>query len=261
MKPVVEYQAPSGKEAIAARSPIISTEFKGNSTEAERVSTDIVKKSTESQGALNTETAKSSTEHKISTDDIIYLLREHPQFVRFGLPGLSSDRMNAVVAAVVSGMAIAGGVAITVVTAGSAPSVFVVLSSSMLMGVGSTGMKSAIQGITMNEFKWSEWGREVGKSGFLTLITFGAGYAAGNLAGIALVGKWTESQVKIAGMVAGGLTGGATRTVAHTIITKMEGKPIEMFNLVFEAGEGILGGAYAGWLGAHSAVVDYKLKE
>jgi hypothetical protein len=47
-------------------------------------------------------------------------------------------------------------------------------------------MNEAVQGIIYNRFSWKDFGINVLASVGLTLITFGAGYAAGGLVGLAL---------------------------------------------------------------------------
>lgn len=70
----------------------------------------------------------------------------------------------------------------------------------------------------------------------LTLITFGAGYGAGYLSGLALMSstQLTSTSIKALGAVAGALAGSGVRTGAYFIINEIEGKKFEVLTLVLE---------------------------
>lgn len=193
-----------------------------------------------------------------SSSDIIKLLKEHPNFARAKFSGLSAERLNAIAAAILSGLALAGGVALIVISWGAVAGPGIVLATSMLIGTGTGGITSSVRGIITNDFSWQEWSKRTASSALLTLLTFGAGYGAGNLAGMALVGTLTEVQVKTVGSLAGALVGGSTRPAVYTLISKIEDRPLEAFNLIIESAQGILGGAYAGFVGARTAIINYE---
>lgn len=137
----LNQKAPDGK-FNQARSPIPSTQYLGisthniqQSTHSVNTSNYIVKKSSEI-------VTHSSVKFK-NSEDILAYLREHPQFQK-----LKNDRLDGIVAAIISGLSIAGGVAVIVVSGGTATPT-VMLSSSLFISAGTSGLQNAINGLVI----------------------------------------------------------------------------------------------------------------
>lgn len=110
----------SDKKYFPQNSPILSTEYIGNSTDVIRHSTSYIKISTDANNFLSTNSCTLSSEKFQSSDDILEYLRSHPDFQRMP-PGI----LQAILAAILSGLLIIGGVALLVVSGGaSTPGIF-----------------------------------------------------------------------------------------------------------------------------------------
>lgn len=147
-------------------------------------------------------------------------------------------------------MAVAGGVvALFVVSGGSATPV--ILGTSLLIGAGITGGQNAISGIIHKNFSLEDFAKTIATNSVLTLITFGSGYAAGGLSGLALRGtNLTERTIKTIGTISGALVSSGARTGTYLVITRVEDKPVEAMELVLEGVMGAVEGGFAGYLGA-----------
>ncbi|CAF0797055.1 unnamed protein product [Brachionus calyciflorus] len=96
-------------------------------------------------------------------------------------------------------------------------------------------------------------------SGGLHLLTFGTGFLAGSVAGLALTGHGLSNDAIMAiGTVAGSIAGAGVRTGAYIIITEIEGKPISAINLILEGTSGVFTGGLAGFLGAKAEIVKFN---
>lgn len=127
----------------------------------------------------------------------------------------------------------------------------VILGSSLLIGGGIAGGQNAISGIIHENFSWADFAKTIAINSVLTLITFGSGYAAGGLSGLALRGtNLTERAIKTIGTISGALVGSGARTGTYLVITRVEDKPVEAIELVLEGVMGAVEGGFAGYLGA-----------
>jgi hypothetical protein len=225
-----------------------SSEYIGNSTNVVRHSSESWSSGSEIITS-SSDIITSSSEIFKSSDDILEYLRSHPDFQK-----MPPSSLDAIIAAILSGLAIVGGVAISVLTAGAATPLTIV-SSSFLVGAGVTGMQNAVRGAVNRDFSWGDFGTEIAIQGGLTLVTFGAGYGAGNLAGIALAGKVSDATLKVVGGAAGALAGAGVRTGTHIVINRVQGKPITVVELVLDGVFGAIEGAMAGFLAVNKFVV------
>ena len=137
---------------------------------------------------LNTEEAV-NTEQPINfqcSDDILEILQSHPDF--FHVP---PENLGAIGAAIVSALALAGGITLTIVTGGLAtasatPCITAILKVSgaaALTSAGSAGLKNAVQHGMRGTFTWTTWSQEVALAAGTTLIVLPATLGAGHLAG------------------------------------------------------------------------------
>lgn len=242
-------------QRFAPRAPILSTEYFGISTEKTRSSTEIIKSNTDGI-TQSTDKVTCSTEIFKSSDDILRYIRSHPDFRQMDVDTISIV-VNAVLAAIASGALLAGGIALTIITWGTASPV-ILCSTSLLIGTGMTGLSNAISGTINYNFQWSDWGKAVVMSSGLHLLTFGAAFGAGSLAGIALLGvSLSNTSIKVIGCVAGSLVGSGVRTGSYLIITKLEGKQISAIKIAFEGVSGGITGAMAGFLGVKAEMVKF----
>ena len=97
-------------------------------------------------------------------------------------------------AAIVSALAVAGGITLTILSGGVAavavsPTIFAVIklaTGTALTAAGAAGLQTSVQGGLKGTFIWKTWGQDVGFALATSLIVFpaafGASYAAGNLA-------------------------------------------------------------------------------
>ncbi len=243
-------------QEFSQRAPILSTEYFGISTEKTRSSTDIIKSNTD-MVVQSTENALSfSTKKFKSSDDILRYLRSHPDFRKMDEDNIPII-FNAIMAAIASGALLAGGIALTIITWGTASPV-IMCSTSLLIGTGMTGLGNAILGAINHNFQWSDWGKGVIISSGLHLLTFGAGFGVGSLVGIALLGSnLSNNTIMAIGCVAGALTGSGVRTGSYLIVTKLEGKPISTIKIVLEGVSGAITGAMAGYVGVKAEMVKF----
>jgi hypothetical protein len=154
-----------------------------------------------------------------SSDDILAYLSSHPDFIR-SPPSVN----NAILAVILSGLLIVGGVALAVLSFGNSISLTAFLATTLPISVGASGLQNSISGIINKNFSWKEFGKCVGTACFLTVISFGAGYAAGGLTGLLLAGKdLTETCVYAVAIGAGALAGASIRTGSFIIIKKVDG--------------------------------------
>lgn len=246
-------------QRFSPRAPILSTEYFGISTEKTRSSTEIIKSNTD-RITQSTDKVTCSTEIFKSSDDILRYIRSHPDFRQVDVETISIV-VNAVLAAIASGALLAGGIALTIITWGTASPV-ILCSTSLLIGTGMTGLSNAISGTINYNFQWSDWGKAVVMSSGLHLLTFGASFGVGSLAGIALLGaSLSNTSIKVIGCVAGSLVGSGVRTGSYLIITKLEGKQISAIKIAFESVSGGITGAMAGFLGVKAEMVKFTKAE
>lgn len=185
-----------------------------------------------------------------SSNDILRIIQQNPHIVK-----CKPERQCAIVAAIISGLSVASGVALIVVS-GGATTPGLVLSSSLFISTGVSGLQNSITGMVNNDFDWSQWATITARSAGLTLITFSAGYGAGYLTGLSLIGKgFTNLQIKAYGAVAGKIAGATVRTSAYIIISRNEDNGLDFFSLVMEGISGASSGGYAGFVGAKGAII------
>jgi hypothetical protein len=230
------------------RSPILSSEYIGIGSSKWTCGSLLIKMSTNTWRESNQ--VHSSTEIFKCSDDILKYLKEHPDFQR-----APPSQLQAICAAIMSGLALAGGIVLAVLTAGADTPAVLVFAASLVISMGATGLTTAIS--ERKDFSWARWATEVAISGGVTLITFGAGYAAGSCTGLALFGSrhLSELSIKAVGTAAGALAGAGARTGCYLVIVKVRGKPVEVLKMVVEAVSGALTGAQAGFLGVKSTLI------
>lgn len=224
------------------RAPILSTEYIESSS-SHFSSSDTILNSSEIFRSSDNITQSSSVFK--SSDDILTYLKNHP-----GYQTTPSSELEAILAIVASSLAVVGGVALIVVSGGSATP-GVILGTSLLIGGGISGGQNAISGLIHKDFSWQDFSKTIAINSMLTLITFGSGYATGGLSGLALRGtNLTERTIKTIGTISGALVGSGARTGTYLVITRVEDKPVEAIELVLEGVMGAVEGGFAGYLGA-----------
>ena len=196
------------KKYFPQNSPILSKEYVGNRTDVFRHSSSHTRISTDGTYFPSTGNCAHSTENFKSSDDILSYLRSHPDFQH-----MPPSQLEPILAAILSGLLVVGGVIIIVVSGGtSAPGI--ILATSLVICTGLSGVGTAISGTINRNFSWAEFATKSAITARLTLITFGAGFGAGSLTGLALVGHLTETAIKTLGTVAGA----GIRTGAYCVI-------------------------------------------
>lgn len=189
-----------------------------------------------------------------SSSDILEYLRSHPDFQR-----LPKSLLDVIIAGILSGLiAIVGGVLIILSAGAATPGVIAAEQSvlvafllpSVLVSVGAAGLQYCIA--NGRDFQWSQFAKECALAGGLTVLTFGAGYGAGSLAGVALVGKVSLSafNLKVIQCAAGALAGSGVRVGSRIVISSIDGKPLCVTELVLEGVVGAVEGGFAGFLAA-----------
>ena len=121
-----------------------------------------------------------------SSDDILEILRSHPDFFR-----VPHDNQGAIGAAIISALALTGGITLTIVTGGLAAAsaspcitaIIKVAGAAALTSAGSAGLKNAVHHGMRGTFTWTTWTQEVALAAGTTLIVLPATLAAGHLAG------------------------------------------------------------------------------
>jgi hypothetical protein len=187
-----------------------------------------------------------------SSSDILRYLESHPNFQR-----LPKSLWPVIVAGILSGLLIIVGGVLIVYSGGAATPGVVAAEQSILaafllpsvcLSVGITGMQYTLQNI--DNFEWSEFGKACALSGGMTILTFGAGYGAGYLAGAALAGKVAISSfnLKVVQMAAGALAGSGTRVGTRLVISFIDGKAVTATELVMDGVVGAIEGGFAGFL-------------
>ena len=140
------------------------------------------------ESALNTEKA---IEFK-STDDIISILQNHPDFSR-----LPPDSLQPFIASLLSALAIGGGITLTICTGGigavasgeSIGAIIQLAAGSVLTSAGATGMQTSIKGGIKGNFKWKNWANETSISALVSVIVFPITLGSG----IAIANSWSRS--------------------------------------------------------------------
>ena len=162
---------------------------------------------------------------------------------------LIKKKRDKIIAAIISGLLIGGSVALIFVS-GSTGSI---LAQHMLLNAGISGLNYSVK----ENFKWSEWGYQMGKSAAVTLITFGTSYTTGRFVGIALRDSTlTDWNIKAIGCIAGALAGGVTKGCSYVFICEYEGVEVSRFQLVLESTTGAITGAFSGYRGAKISTID-----
>ena len=228
-----------------------SSNYIGNSSNVIRSSNSTYKSSSNNVTNSSNIITKSSQNFSSSNDILLYL-KTHPHFVRGQLDDKTFD---AILAAITSGLAITGGVVLAIVSGGTT-SPGIILCSTLLISTGVSGGQNAISGLINNSFSWTDWAIRTATSGGVTLLTFGGGYLAGNITGMALMGKGlSEACIKTIGACAGAFAGAGIRTGTYVIINHIEGKEVQMLQLILEGVSGAISGGFAGYLGAKCAIL------
>eukprot|EP00961_Rhodomonas_salina_P090720 1220541-Rhodomonas_salina.5 len=164
---------------------------------------------------------------------------------------IDDSALEAIIAAIISGAALAGGIALTIVTAGAAvPSIALALIASTATTAGMVGVTYAASHMN-GSFLWSEWAKQSGVASGITVLTFGAGFAAGGAVTSLCVRHachLSQATVEFLAGSAGALAGAATQGSAHCLFKIAEGGEIEGFELVVECAAGAMAGAAAGKL-------------
>jgi hypothetical protein len=159
------------------------------------------------------------------------------------------EKRDKIIAAIISGLLIGGGVALIFVSGGTGT----ILAQHMLLNAGISGLNYSVK----ENFKWSEWGYQMGKSAAVTLITFGTSYTTGRFVGIALRDSTlTDWNIKAIGCIAGALAGGVTKGFSYVVICEYEGVEVSRFQLVLESITGAITGAFSGYRGAKISTID-----
>jgi hypothetical protein len=227
-----------------------SSNYIGNSSNVIRSSSSTYKSSNNVINSSNIITK--SSQNFSSSNDILLYLKTHPHFVR---GQLADKTFDAILAAITSGLSITGGVVLAIVSGGTT-SPGIILCSSLLISTGVSGGQNAISGLINNNFSWTDWAIKTATSGGVTLLTFGGGFLAGNITGMALMGKGlSETCIKTMGACAGAFAGAGIRTGTYVIINQIEGKDVEMLQLILEGVSGAISGGFAGYLGAKCAIL------
>lgn len=206
-----------------------------NSTEMVRFSTDSYKKN--SYNYVSTLNYRSST-------DILDYLKNHPDYLK-----IPPDVWDKVVAGIAAGLVVAGGVTVIILTGASG------VGLNIGLGIMFIGGKGILQVATSDTVDFGSFLKSIGLEITLSLLTFGAGYSAGSYVGIALSGRLTETAIKSAAALAGALAGSIANSGAHIIVNYVNNKPIEAFEIIFDAVSGAMQGAFAGYLGAKARMV------
>ncbi|CAF3354441.1 unnamed protein product [Rotaria socialis] len=216
------------KKNFSQNSPLLSTEHIGIRTNAVKHSSNHCRSHTDSTIVLSKDKLGLSSQQFKSSDDILRYLKLHPDFQR-----MPPSQLQPILAAILSGLIFIGGVALIVVSGGTATP-GIILSTSLLI----------------------EFAKRNAVSAGLTIITFGAGYGAGNLMGIVLVGTGlTETSIQTLGTITGAIVGSGIRTGSYCVLTKIEGTPIETLQLVLEGVGGAIAGRFAGYLCVKASLI------
>ena len=211
-----------------ARAPMPSNQYTGISNQNFGVSNDIIRISTDNIKISTSNFVNLNEKFKSSSDILVYL-RQHPEFERLGLTG--GNTIAAIISAILSGTLLLGGVALVVVSGGTALTPLTSLGVTLMIGTGLNGTINAVKGILENNFSLGNFLIGSLGSACLTLLTFGAGALAGNLVGLAVCGKnLTEATVKTIAYMAGGIAGCSVRSGVYVIRTSLHG----MFSLLFK---------------------------
>mmetsp|Transcript_1592 Transcript_1592/g.3277 ORF Transcript_1592/g.3277 Transcript_1592/m.3277 type:complete len:413 (-) Transcript_1592:134-1372(-) len=164
---------------------------------------------------------------------------------------IDDSALEAIVAAVMSGATAVGGIALSIVTAGAAiPSIALALIASTTATAGMVGVTYAASHMD-GSFSWSEWAKKCGVAAGITVLTFGAGSAAGGAVTAVCVKHachLSQATVEFLAGSAGALAGLATQGSVHCLFKMAEGEQIEGFELVVECAAGAMTGAAAGKL-------------
>lgn len=161
----VQVQNISNAKLLPHRSPILSSEFIGIGNESWQMGSETWSMSSD-QWKMGSEIIGMSSEKFTSSDDILHYLEKHPCFLK-----LPKSNLNAIVAAIISGLMIAGGVTLSILTAGSGGPVLAVVAA-VCISTGVSGMTNAITGAISGEFRWLDWTKASAISAGLKYYTF-----------------------------------------------------------------------------------------
>jgi hypothetical protein len=185
-----------------------------------------------------------------SSDDILELLRSHPDFLRFP-PSLT----EAIVAAILSFLAATAGVILMILSDGAATPAILLLGGNFLASFGVAGAQNAIRGAVNGDFSWQRWAVDAGFSGGLCAISFGAGFGAGAAAGAVMLGNQAlckalqESTMHLIGTLVGALAGGIVGAGGSALRATIEGDTLDTLSIVLEGVMGAVAGGQGGRLG------------
>ena len=125
------------------------------------------------------------------------------------------------------------------------------LGASLMIGAGLTGTIEGLSSFRHNTFEWEHFAKHIVTNSVITLLTFGGGYAAGGVTGLALRGvNLTKRVINAIGSIAGGVVGSGVKTGSYIVVaTYIEENPVEaksvILNLIFG---GLRGKSAAGYL-------------
>jgi hypothetical protein len=188
-----------------------------------------------------------------SSSDILRYLQSHPNFQH-----LPKDMLSVIAAGILSGLVlIVGGVLIVYSWGTATPEVVLgvqtilatVLFPSVVSSVGFSGLLYTVQHI--DNFEWGEFGTACAIAGGMTILTFGVGYGAGHLSGVAIAGTRFASStlgLKIVSMAAGAIASATTRIGVNIVISLINDQVITVVKLIIDGVVGAYSGAKAGLL-------------
>lgn len=136
-----------------------------------------------------------------------------------------------------------GGVALVILSSGAAAP----LVGMGLIGIGVPGSTTAIISTAQDQFAMLDWLQDFSINAGTTIVTLGAGFGAGALAGIALTSatQLSTSTITALATATGSLAGAGVRSGSYVIVVTANGEPIEAVDIAIEGVTGLLEGAGA----------------
>lgn len=196
----------------------------------------------------------SNSRNITSSRDLLLLMQEQPELFLI-LQG--EDEASCVAAFAISAVLAAGSVTIMfLVPLGEVAGVLV----GAALAAGTSGMKNVA---TSAHFRWEKFLWETVYQAGTTLITFGAGYAAGHFVGIALTTSSTlsGSAIRAFSSVAGSMAGAMTKSTLFVIRRHAENGPVEAVSILLEALSGAITGGIAGYIAGREVVSAFQGEE
>jgi hypothetical protein len=169
-----------------------------------------------------------------------------------GLHDLSDDQTDAILASILSAVAITGSAVVLFISGGSAAPIVTTIICSVISSAGVSGLFYSIPAGLNGSFTWEKFIQKAAIAAASTLITLGAGYAAGHYTGVLVqqFQNFTLEQMKAISCVAGALAGVAVKEAEYVIVCYVKDDNVEVFGLLLN---GVVG-AMAGAAGANLAV-------